>query len=230
MIASCQELVWAHHILSHLGMDDHTYTHLSIRSSAGNSYYLNAFGMRFEEACLDSLVHVSLDGEVLSDNEKIYNPTAYHTHGTIYKHRKDVNAIFHMHTPEIVAVSCQPEGLLMASQWALHFYNQIAYHDYNSLIVKSEQGLKLVDDLGMHKILLMRHHGALIAGSTIYEAMFFSYHLQQACKTQCLLKCNHLTLDESLIKSANYDLLRFEKNIGKRDWDAWLRMLCQKKS
>lgn len=74
----------------------------------------------------------------------------------------------------------------------------------------------------------MKNHGSLTCGRTIQEAMFYTYHLQQACKTQCLsLSMNQaLTVPDPLTcEKAVKDLLSFEADLGARDWQAWLRRI-----
>jgi ribulose-5-phosphate 4-epimerase/fuculose-1-phosphate aldolase len=226
-----QNLAYAYRILAHLGMDDHTYTHLSARAENKDQYYIYPFGLRFEEVTKDNLLKVSLDGEIIEGAEFQYNRTGYIIHGNIYKHREDVNAIFHLHTPATVAVSAMKAGLLPISQWALHFYEQLAYHDYNSLALDHQtHGMDLVKDLKKYNSMLLRSHGMLTCGKTIWEAMFYAYHLEMACKTQCLaLSMNQELIfpTESVCKQAVKDLLSFEKNLGERDWQAWVKKINQ---
>ena len=76
--------------------------------------------------------------------------------------------------------------------------------------------------------MLMRNHGALTCGKTLKESLFYLYHLEQACKTQCLA----LSMQQPLVfpahevcEKAVEDLLGFEKDLGARDWAAWVRKL-----
>tara|TARA_B100001989_G_scaffold249772_1_gene225658 strand:- start:440 stop:1180 length:741 start_codon:yes stop_codon:yes gene_type:complete len=221
------QLAQAYQIIAMLNLDDHTYTHLSHRACE-QTFFLQPFGLKFSEITAEKLLTVSFDGKILEGTEAIYNPTGYQTHGAIYQARPDIQAIFHLHTPNIVAVSALECGLLPISQWALHFYDQIHYHDYDALVTSASQGEQLAQDLGDKFILLMRNHGVLITGRTIQEAMFYTHHLELACKTQCLA----LSMQQPLItpsqhtceKSVN-TLLNFEKDLGKRDWQAWVRQL-----
>jgi ribulose-5-phosphate 4-epimerase/fuculose-1-phosphate aldolase len=76
--------------------------------------------------------------------------------------------------------------------------------------------------------MLLRHHGLLTAGATLQEALFYTYHLQKACQTQCLvLSMNqpYLTPSPDVCEKAVHDLLSFEKNLGERDWLAWKRVV-----
>lgn len=223
-----QDLAYAYQILSYLKLDDHTYTHLSARSERG--FYIYPFGLLFSEVTPENLLEVSLDGEVLTGCEYQYNKTGYIIHGEIYKERSDINAIFHIHTPEIVAVSAHKNGMMPVSQWALHFYDRIAYHHYDSLALNAHQGQKLTDDLKDYFVMLMRNHGSITCGRTIQEALFYTYHLQQACKTQCMIQdtSDVIMPSSEISKKTVSDLLSFEKDLGQRDWQAWLRLIDAK--
>lgn len=223
------DLAMAYQILAHLNMDDHTYTHLSLRAQNANEYFIYPFGQRFDEVSPNELLQVSLDGSIIQGNEYQYNKTGYIIHGNIYKARPDVQAVFHLHTPSSVAVSSMECGLQPISQWSLHFYNQVAYHSYNSLALDSSvHGSDLVKDLGIHKTMLMRSHGMLTCGSTIMEALFRTYHLEMACRVQCLTMQSSqkiVEIPKAICEKTVKDLLSFEKNLGERDWHAWVRKI-----
>lgn len=223
-----EDLVQAYRILGHLGLDDHTYTHLSYRSTLSpQSFYIYHFGLRFEEVTVENLLRINVDGVIEEGYDEYCNRTGYVIHGEIYKARPDIQCIFHIHTPEMVAVSALENGLLPISQWALHFYNNVAYHSYKSLALEAEQGKQISKDLEDKMVMLLRHHGAILCGRTIQEAMFYTYHLQQACKTQCLILAMNqpvLPIPQDVCRQAVHDLLSFEKNLGDRDWKAWVRL------
>ncbi len=83
-----------------------------------------------------------------------------------------------MHTPSIVAVSSFKDGILPVSQWAMHFYNKISYHNYNSLALDDAEGKRLITDLKENFVMLMRSHGSITCGWTMQEAMFCMYRLK----------------------------------------------------
>ena len=220
-------LAYAYRILAFLGLDDHTYTHLSIRAADPSCFHIHPFGSRFEEAVAESFLTISQTGDIVEGQECHLNQTGYIIHGAIYQARPDVQAIFHIHTPAIVAVSALKEGLLPLSQWALHFYGRVAYHDYSSLVLDPEtQGRKLAQDLADKYTLLLRHHGSITCGRTIQEALFYTYHLQKACEAQCLALSMNREIalpSPSVCQQAVHDLLNFEEDLGARDWAAWVR-------
>ena len=224
-----QNLSYAYRILGKLGFSDHTYTHLSARPDGAGYYYIYPFGLRFEEVTPECLLKVSLSGEILEGKEYQYNKTGYVIHGSIYRARADLNAIYHLHTVPTVAVSAMKDGLLPINQWALHFYNQLAYHDYNSLVLDNDtQGSDLVNDLGDKNVIFLRNHGYIACGKTSWEAMFYCHHLEQACLAQIAsLSCGVeiITPSEAICTKTNKDLLSFEKDLGRRDWIAWVKWL-----
>lgn len=224
-------LAAAYQILAILSLDDHTYTHLSARPKGADFFYIYPFGLRFEEVTKDILLKVSLNGKILEGEEYQYNETGYITHGSIYRARPDILSIFHLHTPALVAISALQEGLLPISQWALHFYNRISYHPYDSLALNHQHGKNLIKDLGDNYVILMRNHGAITCGRTIHEAMFYTYHLEQASKTQIMALSTGKNLifpEVEICEKAARDLLSFEEDLGRRDWEAWLRLLARK--
>ncbi len=225
-----QNLAYAYQVLAKQKMDDLTYTHLSARSETGQSFFIYPFGLVFSEVTAENLLEVTFDGNIISGSEEQYNKTGYVIHGSIYKERQDINAIFHLHTTAGVAVSCMQFGLLPISQFSLHFYEKISYHDYDSLALDNEvSGAKLVKDLQQNKVVILRNHGTITCGSTVHEAMFFTHHLEQACKVQIqALSAGYSNLvfpkKKTCIKTVQ-DLLSFEEDLGARDWKAHLRQL-----
>jgi len=224
-----EDLASLYKIIAKLGLDDHTYTHLSARPDGADYYYIFPFGYRFEEVTPECLLKVSLDGEILEGQECQYNITGYVIHGSIYKARTDLSSILHLHTVSSVAVSAMKSGLLPISQWALHFYEKLSYHDYNALAIDhNAHGRSLAADLGDKKVIFLRNHGFITCGNNIQEALFYCYHLDLACKTQvATLSCNAELImpDHETCLRANKELLTFEKNLGERDWQAWLKVL-----
>lgn len=223
------DLAYAYRILAHLGLDDHTYAHLSVRAKDPHFFHIYPFGNRFEEASADTLLTVSHLGDVVDGKERHLNQTGYVIHGSIYQARPEIQAIFHIHSPHIVAVSALEDGLLPLNQWALHFYGKIGYHEYDSLALNRDmQGQQMVQDLGDKYVLMLRHHGSVTCGRTIQEALFYTYHLEKACQTQCLtLSMNRdiVPLTPKTCEKAVKDLLSFEEDLGARDWAAWVRLI-----
>lgn len=217
------KLATAYHLCALKGWDNWTYTHISARLPDQQTFLMNQFGTLYKDVTPSSLAEVDMTqpAEIYFDT---LNPTGVYMHKAIYQKRPDINAIFHLHTSNGVAVSAMECGLLPISQFALHFYGHISTHGYDSLVLDEKtQTEKLAEDLGENHALLLQNHGTITTGATLEEAFFFTHHLEEACRVQCLtLACNtpYILPNPEICKKAAEDLLGFEKNKGVRDWNA----------
>ncbi len=223
-----QDLADAYQIISLWGLDDSTYAHISVRVDSEH-FLIMPFGLLFEEVTPASLLLVNMQGEVVEGFESQYNKTGYTIHGSIYQARPDLWSIYHLHTTASIAVASSPKGLLPISQWALHFYQKVAYGVYDSLVLDGKsQGSNLVEELGAHRVMLLRNHGLITAGKTLHEGLFYVHHLEQACKVQAFShepRQGWILPPHEVCARACSDLLNFEEDLGKRDWDAYIRLL-----
>ena len=54
-----QDLALAYRITSHLNMDDHTYTHISMRPIGTQYFYMAPFGLSFGEVTANDLIKLN---------------------------------------------------------------------------------------------------------------------------------------------------------------------------
>jgi ribulose-5-phosphate 4-epimerase/fuculose-1-phosphate aldolase len=179
-LAACYRLA------AHFRMTDLIYTHISARVPGPEHHFLiNAFGQLWDEICASTLVKVTLDGEVVEDPTGYgFNRAGYVIHSAVHRARPDVACVMHTHTAAGVAVSAQEEGLLPLSQHAMRFHGNVAYHDYEGLALDLDEQARLVRDLGGHKAMILRNHGLLVCGESIYQTFDLMYYLERACQTQ----------------------------------------------
>lgn len=230
-----KDLSFAHKIIAHLKMDDLTYTHLSIREyieKPNYNFYLSPFGICFEQVQSNDLLEINQFGQIISQGNPTYNLTGVTIHNAIYSQRPDICAIIHLHTTDSIIVSTLKHGLLPISQHALHFYEHISYHSYDSLILdEKQQAIKVANDLGnINKIILLRNHGFITCGHNIQEALFYAYHLERACQVQARIanidSQNLIIPSEEICRKAFNELNNFEQpSLGMRDWQAWIKKL-----
>ena len=90
----------------------------------------------------------------------------------------------HLHSPDGAAVSAQKNGFLPLCQDSALFFDKIAYHDYEGIVINPEEGPRLLKDLGNKKILILKNHGDITVGSSIAEAFFYLYIFEKACTIQ----------------------------------------------
>ncbi len=74
-----------------------------------------------------------------------------------------------------------------------------------------------------NKTIMLRNHGTVTCGSTIQEAFFYTHHLEEACKVQCLALSSRekfILPDPIICEKSCTQLLSFEESLGERDWKA----------
>lgn len=179
-LAACYRLA------AHFRMTDMIYTHISARVPGPEEHFLiNSFGLLWDEIAASTLVKVTLDGKTVDDpTGNGINRAGYVIHSAVHRARPDVNCVIHTHTAAGIAVSAQEQGLLPVSQHAMRFTNRLSYHDYEGLALDLDEQQRLVHNLGRNKAMILRNHGLLTCGSSIYEAFDLMYYLERACQTQ----------------------------------------------
>ncbi|WP_197419118.1 class II aldolase/adducin family protein, partial [Sphingomonas sp. CCH18-H6] len=83
-----------------------------------------------------------------------------------------------------MAVSAVEGGLRPTNFYACNFVGQIAYHDFEGVTVRAEEGERLIEHLGDKRVMLLRNHGILVMGRTLPEAFIKHWSLQRACEIQ----------------------------------------------
>jgi len=75
-------------------------------------------------------------------------------------------------------------GLQPVNFYACNFIGQIAYHDFEGVTVREEEGVRLRENLGDKRIMMLKNHGPVILGRTLPEVFITHWALQRACEIQ----------------------------------------------
>jgi ribulose-5-phosphate 4-epimerase/fuculose-1-phosphate aldolase len=226
------QLAACYRLISHFGMDDLVFTHISARvPGTTNHFFINPYGMHFSEITASSLVKIDLEGDLVEESEYPVNKAGFVIHSAIHAARHDVACVLHTHTRAGVGVSCLAEGLLPLNQFSLQFHNRIAYHDYEGVALDLDERERLVADLADKRVLILRSHGLLTAGRTIPEAFELMYYLDQACAIQMDIMASGgkmLLVPGQVAEKTARQFERTDASAGQREWPALLRILDKK--
>jgi len=227
------ELAAAHRLVAHFVFVDLTYNHISVRMPDEPAHFLvkpaNVF---MEQVTASNLVKYDLDGRQVLASKYEAAPSAYNIHGAILRERPDLNAVVHTHSPANIAVSAQKHGLLMLSQQAMRFHEQIAYYHYDGDDATKEGAARLACAMGDKWLMLLHNHGAVVCGKTIQDAYIQNHFLELACRSQI----GALAGGSELITPARELCEERVKMFGRvglydaasRDWVAGLALVEQK--
>lgn len=226
------DLAACYRLLAKFGWTDLTGTHTSLEvpGAPERHFLINPHGMLFEQVTASSLVKIDWQGNVVMETGHGVNPAGFVIHSAIHMARPDAACVMHTHTVAGMAVSMQAHGLLMASQHACFFHDQVGYHAIEHMEEGVDGRAALARDLGPHRVLIMRNHGLLTAGRTVAEAFWLMHTLERACAAQIAALSGGALLHPVSDKAAAWfgSLLRekdFSLDRGSMVWPSLLRML-----
>ncbi|MBC7985162.1 MAG: class II aldolase/adducin family protein [Sphingomonadaceae bacterium] len=183
--AARQQLAACYRVFDMMGWSEMIYNHITLKvPGEEGAFLINPFGLHFSEVKASNLVKIDLDGAKLDDNPYPINLAGFVQHSVFHRHLADAHCIAHTHTTAGMAVSSLEGGLRPVNFYACNFAGQIAYHDFEGITVRSEEGERLVANLGARRVMLLRNHGILVMGRTVPEAFIKHWSLQRACEIQ----------------------------------------------
>jgi len=129
--------------------------------------------------CLD------LKGKILKGKGKLYAEVPLHL--SIYRLRKDVECVAHIHPFYVIALSMAKIPLQPVSNEVLFLSDEdIPIYDDPQLIDTDEKGDDLARALGNRSSISIKGHGAVVVGKTIEETVILAIHMEQAAKLQIM--------------------------------------------
>lgn len=180
-----QQLAGCYRIFAMLGWDELIYNHISVRvPGEEHAFLINPYGLHYREVCASNLVKIDIDGNPLDDGAYPVNRAGFVQHSLFHRHIPDAHCIIHTHTTAGMAVSSTQEGLRPISFYAAAFTGRIAYHDFEGITIRPEEGERLLAHLGDKRVMLLRNHGPLVMAPALPQAFLTYWMLQRACEIQ----------------------------------------------
>lgn len=223
-----QELAACYRVFAMLGWDEMIYNHITVKvPDEEDAFLINPFGLHFSEVKASNLVKIDIDGNKLDDNPYPVNLAGFVQHSVFHRNLPDAHCIMHTHTTAGMAVSSLEGGLQPVNFYAANFIGQIAYHDFEGVTVRSEEGARLIEHLGDKRAMLLKNHGILVMGRTLPEAFIKHWSLQRACEIQLatLSMGKPLTIPPEVVAVHQRDLSKVQipGGAGRADFDAMVR-------
>jgi ribulose-5-phosphate 4-epimerase/fuculose-1-phosphate aldolase len=202
--------------------------HVSVRHPHDRNRYFIPRHRAPELAEISDLIEMNLDSEPVRPTQfRLYSERVIH--GEIYKARTDVNAVVHHHAHAMLPYAISGRELvpvfhLGAVLGKVPFWDQRdEFGDTNMLVVKPEEGASLARALGPHWTILMRRHGATVAGTDLRQLAF-----------RTVFGCHNAALQSQAIAHGHVDQLSpGEQKLTEagqlgptpieRAWDYWVR-------
>jgi HCOMODA/2-hydroxy-3-carboxy-muconic semialdehyde decarboxylase len=222
-----EDLVAANRILADQNVVD-GYGHVSVRHDQDSRRYLLSRSRAPELVAAADIMEYDLDSEPVDPQGR----TSYlerFIHGEIYKHRPDVAAVVHSHSPSVIpfgvtGVPLRPLYHMSAFLWdGVPVFEIRNAGGMTDMLVRSpDLGRALAETLGSRSAALMRGHGAVVVGASLPIVVFRSVYLEMNAR----LQAQALALGGPITYLADEEGRKAAANVGatvQRPWELWKR-------
>jgi HCOMODA/2-hydroxy-3-carboxy-muconic semialdehyde decarboxylase len=175
--AVIDDLVRANRILAAEGIVD-GFGHISARHPERQHRFLIASVRAPELVEADDILEIDFDGAPAAPTSRRLSLERL-LHAAVFRLRPDVGAVCHHHAPAVLpfcvtGVPLVPVVHLGATMGAMvPFWDpRVEFGDTDLLVRTPEQALSMAHALGGNWTILLRNHGATVAGRTIRECVF----------------------------------------------------------
>ena len=177
-----RELALGYRILAAQGIGLGLLAHLTVREPGARTFWTYQLGQSMEEVRLIDLVELDFDLKVVSGSGFVNPNLAFHSE--IYAARADVLSIVHHHGGNAVALGAIGRSVEPFDRNAGRWHNEIALAQMYESPVLRHQGASILASLGKLKALLLKHHGVLVTGECLADAVVSTIELEQVCGVQ----------------------------------------------
>ena len=171
------ELAVANRILANEGIID-AFGHISARNPKDPSRYFISRHRASELVEPSDILEMTLDSKpVVPAHVRLYSEMVIH--GEIYKARPGVNSVCHHHAPSVLPFCATGVALMplfhlggTLGEKVPFWDSRDEFGDTNLLVTTPEEGASHARALGPYWMLLLRRHGASLAGTSVRECVF----------------------------------------------------------
>ena len=172
-----EQVARANRMIANEGVLD-AFGHVTMRHPTDPGRYLMSRSRAPELVTPDDIHEFTLDSEIVKPiKERLYGERVIH--GEIYKARPDVNAVCHHHAASILPFCISGMELKPVYHLGATMGDEVPFWDSRDdfgdtklIVAKPEEGASLARALGANWTVLMRRHGATVAGTTLEELAF----------------------------------------------------------
>lgn len=229
-----QGLAACYRIFDLLGWSESIYNHISVKvPDEDGAFLINPYGLLYSEVTASNLVKIDIDGNTIGSSQYPVNKAGFTQHGYFHRNLHWAHAICHVHTTASMAVCSLAEGLMPINFYACNFIGRLAYHDFEGVTVRAEEGERLLANLGGKNILMLRNHGPVVMAPTLPSMFVQMWALQRACEIQLAT----LSMGQPAIRIADAVVAVHQRDLGQvavpgaapgsTDFAAWVRRIDQ---
>jgi ribulose-5-phosphate 4-epimerase/fuculose-1-phosphate aldolase len=154
--------------------------HISARIPGANTFFIHPSETPRSDVKPSDMCEVNLEGKQLSGPS--YVPSETDIHSAIYRSRKDVNAVIHIHPHYVIIPSLVGKDLIAISGHGAIFGAKLPVFPNQDKISTREEADKMAKTLGSGRAVVMRGHGAAVAEGTVEAVLTAAMYLEENSK------------------------------------------------
>ena len=207
-----------------MGWDDTVWNHITARApGTDHTFFMHEMGLLYEEVKASNLIKVDEHGKVLEGPEKA-NTAGFIIHSAIHLNHPDAKFVFHAHPPSALAATALKDGIPHLVQDSSMLYGKVGYHEWEGLSINKDERVRIAENMGDNKVLIMKNHGLLTVGATAGEAFMNMYYAIRMCEVAVQATGSGFPLERATeemwkLSQKQYDLF----SPGLNEWPALLR-------
>ena len=133
----------------------------------------------------EDIIAIDLDGKPVDGD--VVPPMEFHLHTEIYRRRADVNAVAHTHPLWSTLFSMAGERVQPVTMQAA-VMGPVRLFDKTASINEKRLGEELAEALGPDRVIMLKSHGAAIAGADVIETFVLGIYLEETARRQYLAR------------------------------------------
>ncbi|CCH79422.1 Class II aldolase/adducin family protein [Nostocoides japonicum T1-X7] len=182
-----RELAVAFRLFGRFGFSEGVAGHITARDPENPDWYwLNPFGMSFNQIKVSDLVCVDHRGHLVHGKRPV-NAAAFCIHSAVHQARPDVVAAAHAHSVHGKAFASLGIRLDPITQDACAFYEDHGlYEGFGGVASNEQEGKEIAAAVGPHKAAILQNHGLITVGGSVASAAWWFITMDRSCQAQLL--------------------------------------------
>lgn len=152
----------------------------------GRRFLMNPNGSHFALVRASDLLALDADNPAAMESPNAPDPTAWSLHGAIHRAFPHARCALHVHSTYATVLACLADPTLPpVDQNAAGFWDRVAVDaDYGGFALggEAERAVQRLAD-PRKKVLLMAHHGVMVVGHSVADALNRLYYFERAAET-----------------------------------------------
>lgn len=152
----------------------------------GRRFLMNPNGSHFALVRASDLLLLDADDPTAMDRPGAPDPTAWSLHGAIHRAFPHARCALHVHSRFATVLAClEDQELPPIDQNAAAFWDRIAVDPEYGGFALGDEAERAVQALAdpRRKVLLMAHHGIMVIGHSVADALNRLYYFERAAET-----------------------------------------------